>query len=137
MYGRGLTSQLGSGANLTQMSYTGSNTIVTNAFGVQDTYSFTTSQNVPKITTISRAATSTTAAATETFGYDSNGYMNSRTDWNGNQTTLVNNSHGDPTTITEAVGSPVARTTTIVYDTTCACICRTPSPRRASPPPHL
>ncbi len=99
------------------MSYS-SNTVVTNPFGVQDTYSFTTAQNRPKITTISRAATSTTAAATETFGFDSNGYMNSRTDWDGNQTTMVNNSHGDPTTITEAVGSPVQRTTTIVYDTT-------------------
>ena len=118
-YGRGTSSQFGTGANLTNVSYVGGNTIVTNAFGVEDTYSFITAQNRPKITGISRAATSTTAAATETFGYDSNGYMNSRTDWDGNQTTYVNNSHGDPTTITEAYGSPVQRTTTIVYDSTC------------------
>jgi RHS repeat-associated protein len=118
IYGRGSSSQLGSGANLTYVSIAGSTTTVTNAFGVADTYTFTTSQNVPKITQISRAATSTTAAATETFGYDSHGYMNSKTDWNGNETTYSNNTHGDPLTITEAVGSPVQRTTTIVYDPT-------------------
>lgn len=119
-YGRGTSSQFGTvGANLTNVSYTASKTIVTNAFGVQDTYSFTTAQNRQKITQISRAATLTTAAATETFGYDGNGYMNSKTDWDGNQTTYVNNSRGDPTTITEAVSSPVQRTTTIVYDSSC------------------
>ena len=96
---------------------TGSRT-VTNSLGVADTYSFTTLQNAQKVTSISRAATSTTAAATESFGYDSNGYLNSVTDWNGNQTTYVNNGHGLPTTINEAVGSSVARTTTIAYDST-------------------
>jgi RHS repeat-associated protein len=75
-------------------------------------------QNLPKVTGISRAATSTTAAATETITYDSNGYRASLTDWNGNQTTYTNNSHGLPTTINEAVGSSVARTTTIAYDPT-------------------
>lgn len=118
-FGRGTSSQFGTGANLTNVSYVGGNTIVTNAFGVQDTYSFITAQNRPKITQISRAATSTTAHATETFGYDSNGYMNSKTDWDSNETTYVNNAHGDPTTITEAYGSPVQRTTTVVYDSTC------------------
>ncbi len=118
--GRGLTSQGGSGANLTTLTYndtTGART-VTNALGVTDTYSFSTLQNVPKVTGISRAATSTTAAATETFAYDSNGYLNSQTDWNGGQTTYTNNAHGQPTTINEAVGSTVARTTTIAYDPT-------------------
>ena len=116
--GRALTSQLGSGANLTTLVYGTGTTTVTNALGVTDTYSFTTLQNVPKATGISRAATSTTAAATESFSYDSNGYLASKTDWNGNQTTYTNNSHGLPTTINEAVGSSVARTTTIAYDTT-------------------
>jgi RHS repeat-associated protein len=119
-YGRGLTSQHGSGADLTTVTYndTDGSRTVTNALGVTDTYTFTTLQGVPKVTGISRAATSTTAAATETFSYDSNGFLATATDWNGNQTTYVNNSHGDPTTINEAVGSSVARTTTIAYDST-------------------
>ena len=118
--GRGLTSQLGGLANLTTVTYddTHNTRTVTNALGVTDTYSVAFMQNDWKTTNISRAATSTTAAATETFAYDSNGYLNSKTDWNGNQTTYVNDNHGDPTTINEAVGSSVARTTTIAYDST-------------------
>jgi YD repeat-containing protein len=115
--GRALTSQLGTGADLTTLVYNsdGSRT-VTNALGVTDTYKFTTLQGIPKVTQISRAATANTAAATELFTYDSNGYTASQTDWNGNQTTYVNDVHGDPTTINEAVGTAVARTTTITYD---------------------
>jgi len=118
-FGRGLTSQLGSGANLTTIAYNFDNSrTVTNPLGVVDTYSFNVQQGIPKATQISRAATSTTAAATETTTYDANGYRASFTDWNGNQTTYTNNSHGMPTTINEAVGSSVARTTTITYDPT-------------------
>jgi RHS repeat-associated protein len=118
-YGRGTSSERGSGANLTTVTYNsdGTNT-VTNPFGVADTYTFTTLQGAPKMTQISRAATPTTAAATEFFAYDTNGYTNSATDWNVNTTTYVNNAQGNPTTINEAVGSPVARTTTISYDPT-------------------
>jgi RHS repeat-associated protein len=119
-YARGISSALGGSLNarLTTVAYNDSDDsrVVTNAFGVPDTYTFTRLQGVPKETQISRAATPTTAAATETFSYDSNGYVASQTDWNGNQTTYVNDSHGDPLTITEAVGSPVQRITTIVYD---------------------
>jgi len=117
---RGLTSQMGSTANLTTATYsdTDNTRTVTNALGVTNTYTLAYLQNDLKITNISRAATSTTAAATETFSYDSNGYLSGETDWNGNQTTYVNNNHGDPTTINEAVGSSVARSTTIAYDTT-------------------
>jgi RHS repeat-associated protein len=120
--GRALTSQHGmdtSTADLTTLSYNSSGTTtVTNAFGVADTYTFSTLQNVPKVTQIGRAATSTTAEATEAFSYDSNGYMASQTNWNGNETRYVNNSHGLPTTIDEAVGTSVARTTTIAYNST-------------------
>jgi len=122
-YGRGLTDALGGSslnADKVTVAYNDSTRgrTVTNAFGVVDTYSFTVLQNVPKVSGISRAATSTTAAATEAMTYDSNGYLASLTDWNGNQTTYTNNSHGMPTTINEAVGSSVARTTTIAYDPT-------------------
>jgi len=68
------------------------------------------------VTQISRAATSTTAAAAETFTYDANGYVSGQADWNGNIITYVNDSHGNPITITEAAGTPVARTTSIGYD---------------------
>ena len=118
--GRGVTSQHGGalGADLTTVIYNpDGTTTATNAFGVADTYTFTTLQGVPKVMQIQRAATTTTAAATRTFQYDPNGYVNYATDWNTNLTTYVNDSHGDPLTIIEAVNSPaVTRTTTIVYD---------------------
>jgi RHS repeat-associated protein len=118
-YGNAITSQNGTGgsvSDLTTMTYNSNGTTtVTNALGVADTYTFSNTHNLLRVTGISRAATSTTATATRTFGYDTNGFMNSETDWNGNETTYVNNSHGQPTTINEAVGSSVARTTTISY----------------------
>jgi RHS repeat-associated protein len=114
--GRGLTSQHAGGADLTTVVYNADGSrMVTNALGQQLVYTFTTLQGVPKVTEINRQATSTTSAATETFTYDSNGYTASVTDWNGNQTTYVNDVHGQPTTINEAVGTPQARTTTITY----------------------
>jgi RHS repeat-associated protein len=117
--GRGLTSQLGSGANLVTLVYnTDGSRTVTNASGVTDTYTFTTLQTVPKVSQISRAATGTTAAATRYFTYDSNGYLSSQSDWNGNQTSYVNNSQGLPGAIYEAAGSAVQRTTQIVYSGT-------------------
>ena len=117
--GRGNSSNLGGGlnANLTTLMFnTDGTTTVTNAFLVADTYTFATLQGVPKVMQISRAATSTTAAATRTFGYDPNGYLNASTDWNGNSTTYMNDIHGDPTTIVMAAGTPLAETTTIKYD---------------------
>jgi YD repeat-containing protein len=114
--GRGLTSQHADGADLTTIVYNADGSrMVTNALGQKLLYKFTTLQGVPKVTEIDRQAISTTSAATETFTYDSNGYTASATDWNGNQTTYVNDLHGQPTTINEAVGTPQARTTTITY----------------------
>jgi RHS repeat-associated protein len=118
--GRALSSSEGNSgvnANLTMLTYNpDGTTTITNPLGVQNAYTFTTLQNVPKVTLVNRAATGTTQAATRSFSYDSNGYTSSGTDWNGNQTTYANDSHGDPTLITEAVGSPVQRTTAITYN---------------------
>ncbi|MGA8026598.1 MAG: chitobiase/beta-hexosaminidase C-terminal domain-containing protein [Bryobacteraceae bacterium] len=118
-YARGTRSQLGAGAYATSVVYNsdGSRT-VTNALGVTDTYKVETLQTIPKIVEMDRAATSTTAAASEVFTYDGNGYLASETDWNGNQTGFTNNDHGLPTTVNEAVGSSAARITTITYDST-------------------
>jgi uncharacterized protein RhaS with RHS repeats len=122
-FGRGNSSQHGTGTTidgLTTISYddTTGNRTVTGPLGIVETYKFTVLQGVAKVSEIDRAANGTVTAATRTFGYDTNGYLNASTDWDTNSTTYVNNSAGLPTTINEAVGSPVARTTTIVYDTT-------------------
>lgn len=118
--GRALTNQRSNGADLMTIAYddTTGNRTVTNALGQQELYKFTLLQGVPKVTEIDRLASSTVPAAIETFTYDSNGYIASETDWNGNLTTYVNNALGLPTSITEASGTALARTTTITYDST-------------------
>ena len=118
--GRATMSELAGGANEVQVSYddTTGNRTVTNPLGEQETYQFTYVQGVPKVSEIDRAASSPVAAASEYFTYDGNGYLATATDWNGNETTYTNDSHGDPTSITEAYGTGRARTTSITYDST-------------------
>jgi RHS repeat-associated protein len=114
---RAVANQLGSGADSVALAYNADGTrMLTNALGQQEVYKFATLQGVSKEVEVDRQATSTTAAAKQVFTYDSNGYTASQTDWNGNLTTYVNNVHGLPTVINEAVGTPQARTTTITYD---------------------
>jgi len=115
--GRALTNQMAGGADLFTFTYNdtdGSRTI-TGPLGQPATYNFTTLQGVPKVTEIDFAATSTTSAGKMTYTYDTNGYLASQTDFNGNVTTFVNDIHGQPTSITQAVGTSLARTTTIAY----------------------
>ena len=117
--GRGLSSQHGP-AGLVKIAYNdsdGSRT-VTNALGQQEVYRFTKLQGVPKVSEIDRAGTASTASATRRFTYDSNGYLASQTDWNGNAINYVNDVHGQPVSIVEAAGSAQARTTTIAYHAT-------------------
>jgi RHS repeat-associated protein len=119
-FGRGTSSQYAGGANLTTISYgvDGSGNpvnTVTNALGQQTVYKFAILQSLPKVTEMDRVASSTTAAATRLFTYDTNGYLASQTDWNGVLTNYVNNARGEPTSITEAVGTAQQRVTTTTY----------------------
>jgi RHS repeat-associated protein len=115
--GRALTNQKAGGADLFTFTYddTDGSRTVTGPLGQQATYRFTTLQSVPKVSEIDFTGTSTTAAGKMSFTYDTNGYLASRTDFNGNVTTLVNDVHGQPVSITEAAGSSLARTTMIAY----------------------
>ena len=118
--GRALSSQHAGGADLTTISYNasdGSRTIA-NALGEREVWKFTTLQGVPKMTEVDRLASASLPAAVRKFTYDSNGYLASQTDWNGNLTSYVNDARGRATTINEAVGTPQARTTTISYHAT-------------------
>lgn len=118
-YGRCTMSEHAGGADEVQVSYTSATSVtVTQPLGEQDTYTLAAKQGVYKVTSIARAASSPVAAATRSFTYDTNGYVATATDWNGNSTHYTNNSHGDPTSITEAYGTGRARTTTITYDST-------------------
>jgi RHS repeat-associated protein len=119
-FGRATMSEHAGGADEIQVSYddTTGNRTVTGPLGIQDTYQFTYLQGIPKVSEIDRAANSPIAAASRYFTYDTNGYLATATDWDGNETTYTNDAYGDPTSITEAYGAGIARTTTISYDAT-------------------
>ena len=113
---RATSSQHAGGAGKVTISYdSDTQRTVTGPLGQQTVYTFQTLQGVPKVVKIARAASGTVPAGTESFTYDSNGYVASKTDWNGNVTDYINDAHGDPTSITEAAGTALARTTTIAY----------------------
>lgn len=118
--GRAISNQLGIVASPLTVAYddTTGERFVTNQLGQTEVYQFASLQGGSKIVEIDRLATVSVPASSETFTYDSQGYLASLTDWNGTTTTYLNNAHGAPTQITLAAGTPVAQTTTIIYDST-------------------
>jgi RHS repeat-associated protein len=120
-HSRATQSQIGSGADLTTISYAddGSfNREVTNPFGVQDGFSFTNVQGVLKAAGIFRNSTPTTPTMGRFFSYDTHGNLYGYNDWNNISTLTTLNLHGDPTQIIEGYTTPVTRTTNITYDST-------------------
>ena len=113
--------------NFTSVYYndTTGNRIVKGPLGIVETYKFTTLQGVPKVTEIDRAANGTVASATETFAYDSNGYPQQPTDWNGNQTSTPTTATACRPQIVFASARPYSQTTNITYDTTWAHLAHT------------
>lgn len=120
-YMRGTSSKHGTGSiDLTTIAYndTDGSRTVTNPLGGQEVYKTTMLQGISKITEIDRLANGSVPAAQRLFTFDTNGYLASDADWNGNETTYVNDTRGEPTTITEAAGKPEQRVTTISYHPT-------------------
>jgi RHS repeat-associated protein len=114
--GRANSSQHANGAGLTQITYNGDGTAtVSNALGQTMIYRFTLVLGVSKVAEIDRLASATVPAASMTYNYDSNGYIASETDWKTNETSLVNDVHGQPLIVSEAVGTPQTRSTTNTY----------------------
>lgn len=115
-YGRTLSSEHAGGADLASFSYSiYGYTTATNALSQPTKSWFTEIVGAPKVNEIDRLATTSTAAASRLINYDNNGYVSSETDWNGNQTTYVNDARGLPTQITEAAGTAQQRVTNTTW----------------------
>lgn len=87
--------------------------------GASRIYSFDTVQGGRKVASVSGDICSTCLGgdvASRTF--DSNGFLDEATDWNGHVTKTVRNSKGLVTTLTEADGSVVERATTYTWHST-------------------
>lgn len=85
-------------------------TTVTNAAGQPTTYNFATVQGALKVTSISRSATSSCAAASAQTVYDANGWVDYTLDWNGVKTDYSYDVAGKLLQVTEAAGTTVAAT---------------------------
>lgn len=90
-----------------------STTTVTDARGNAHTYSFTTPFALTKPNALSGAPVQSSGG--KAFTYDANGFVASRTDWNGIVTTYTHDSRGNETSRTEASGTPLARTVTTTW----------------------
>ena len=143
-FGRGTTSQRAGGVDKTTMGYIYANDAthtvhvgymdgfanqlntgpsVFNGLGLQENYRFTAGQGVAKVSNIIRPGVFKADGTTPinySVAYDSNGYSAGYKDWRDYVTTQVNDTHGQPTMITQSgdgVHAP-SRTTTYSYDST-------------------
>ena len=107
--GRAVSSQNAGGVNLTEVAYNGDvSSSVTDADGNTHSYAFTTQFGMVKPTALTGVPYP--AAGGAAFTYDANGFVASRTDFDGNLTTFAHDSRGDEISRTEAAGTPLART---------------------------
>jgi len=111
--GRAISSELDGGVDKSSLDFSVADQVtVTNPLGKDTTYHFETLHGVKKVTQVEGHATESCAGANQNYTYDANGYIESKTDWQGNVTTYVHNERGLETSRTEASGTDEARTIT-------------------------
>jgi RHS repeat-associated protein len=113
--GRAISSEHAGGVDHVDITYNGDYTAtVTDLKGKARTYNFVLLQGVKKLTQVD-VPCSSCGTFSANLTYDSNGFIDSRTDFEGNITNLVNNSRGLVTSRTEAVGTPEERIITTTW----------------------
>jgi len=111
---RAISTQFAGGAGLTTLAYNSDgSTSVTDANGNTHTFNFTTEFGLVDLGSVTGAPVP--SAGGSAFTYDSNGFVASKTDYDGNVTTYTHDARGDETSRTEASGTPLARTTTTTW----------------------
>lgn len=112
--GRAIFTEHASGNERIDLVYnTDGTTTVTDSLGASNTYSYEITFGVPKTSTVSGSQCGTGCSGEgQAQTYDANGFLASRTDFEGNLTTFINNTRGLQESRTEAVGTPEERTIT-------------------------
>ena len=118
--GKAILSEHSAGADRVSFVYNSDGTTtVTDAAGAERIYHFTVQQGQMRVDHIEgdRCATCSSGDI-QAYTYDSNGFIASKTDWNGNTITYTRDEQGRELSRTEASGTPQARTITTTWDTT-------------------
>ena len=117
--GRATLSERAGSVESTSVVYNGDGTVsVTNELGKVANYTFVTNNGVRKLSQVDGQATTLCAATTSAMTYDTNGFVDTHTDENGNVTDYTYNARGLVESKTEASGTPEARTTTTTWHAT-------------------
>jgi YD repeat-containing protein len=118
--GRAILSEHADGSEQVVLTYNpNGTTTVIDAAGAERIYHFTVQQGQKKVDHIEGDRCTTCGSGDiQAYTYDSNGFVASKTDWNGNTTTYTRDDQGRELTRTEASGTPQARTITTTWDTT-------------------
>ncbi|GAB2533383.1 RHS repeat-associated core domain-containing protein [Rhodanobacter koreensis] len=117
--GQATKSTLPGGVDLTQVVYnSNSTTSVTYPTGVQATLSFVVPNGSVHASTVSAPCGSSCDQPNASATFDSNGYVASTTDWNGNITKTTYDANGLLDQQVDAFGTSSQRTTNTTWDTT-------------------
>ncbi len=111
--GRAVSSEHANGADSGTITYNSDGTAtLTDTLGKQTTFHYTTVVDQKKISQVEGHPSANCAGANQAYTYDANGFVSSKTDWNGNVTTYVHDTRGLEISRTEASGTPEAKTIT-------------------------
>jgi YD repeat-containing protein len=111
--GRAISSEHAGGAEKTLLSFnTDGSTTVTNALNKQTIYRFADIAGARRVVSVEGQPTASCAGANRNYTYTPEGWVASKTDWKGIQTTFQYNPLGQEISRTEAFGTTEARTVT-------------------------
>jgi RHS repeat-associated protein len=118
--GRATRSEHTGGADGVTITYTSDSATqlqrkTTNAFGKETTYTFELIAGRMRVKSVNGLAHGTCLAANMSYTYDSRGFYDKVTDWEGNVTDYNYNQYGQLTSVTTGFGTSSARTVTFQY----------------------
>jgi len=114
-----ILSELAGSVDATNVTYNPDGTVsVTNALGKQNNYTFDINNGSRKLSSVDGVPTPMCGATTSAITYDANGFMDTRTDEEGNVTDYTYNARGLVEVMIEAQGTPEEVTTTTTWHST-------------------
>ena len=129
--GRAYSSEHASGVDKYTLYFQGDSTVITDPLGTQRTYRFKSANGSMRLSGVDQPGGAGCAAASNQVQYDANGNLQSRTDFNGIQTTYVYDLLTNlERSRTEAANTPSARTITTEWHATYRLPIRIAEPNR-------